>query len=42
MLESVEIRKCRVCLGRSFGVDIDMDHEENGEFSFLKKKQNIL
>lgn len=28
-------------MGRGFGVDSDVSNEESGDFSFLKKKQNI-
>lgn len=38
---SMEIRKRRICLGSSFGVDIDMGNVESGEFSFPKKMPNI-
>lgn len=38
---SVEIRKRRICLGRSFGVDIDKGNAESGEFGFPKNTPNI-
>lgn len=28
-------------MGRGFGFDSDVGNEESGDFSFLKKKQNI-